>query len=98
MWSPQTYVDCFFWFASIIVTVGELPNPDSFGKLLLLLKSSSYFSETSSSKRAKKVSSCAVGSLFDTEVISFSFCKVIELEYFVICCNKTNCQFSDPDH
>ncbi|KAJ6839615.1 rRNA biogenesis protein RRP5 [Iris pallida] len=61
---------------SVRATIGELPNPDSFGRLLLLLKSLSGFSETSSSKRAKKRSNYDVGSLVEAEIIDM---KPLEL-------------------
>lgn len=71
----------FFWFASILVTVGELPCPDSSGRLLLFVKCSSEFSEASSSKRTKKASSYIVGTLTNAEVNSFSFYIGTNVEY-----------------
>ena len=45
-----------------------LPSPATAGRLLLLLKSMSEVTETSSSKRAKKKSSYDVGALVQAEV------------------------------
>lgn len=53
---------------SILVNVGELPNPDSCNRLLLLIK---HTVDASSSKRARKSSNYAIGSLVDAEVNSF---------------------------
>lgn len=49
-----------------------LPSPSTAGRLLLLLKSVSEPTETSSSKKAKKKSSYNVGSLVQAEVVSFN--------------------------
>ncbi|KAJ6846908.1 rRNA biogenesis protein RRP5 [Iris pallida] len=61
---------------SVLATIGELPSPDSFGRLLLLLKSLSGFSETFGSKRAKKKSNYDIGSLVEAEIIDI---KPLEL-------------------
>ncbi|KDP21906.1 hypothetical protein JCGZ_03044 [Jatropha curcas] len=53
---------------SVIATVMALPNPSTSGRLLLLLKSISEITETSSSKKAKKKSSYDVGSLVQAEI------------------------------
>ncbi|XP_060194089.1 rRNA biogenesis protein RRP5 isoform X2 [Lycium barbarum] len=53
---------------SVIATVMALPSPSTSGRLLLLLKSISEASETSSSKRAKRKSSYNVGSLVQAEI------------------------------
>uniref|UniRef100_A0A5B7AEH9 rRNA biogenesis protein RRP5 n=1 Tax=Davidia involucrata TaxID=16924 RepID=A0A5B7AEH9_DAVIN len=53
---------------SVIATIMALPSPSTAGRLLLLLKSISEVTETSSSKRAKKKSSYNVGSLVQAEI------------------------------
>ncbi|KAL5741947.1 hypothetical protein ACOSP7_028679 [Xanthoceras sorbifolium] len=53
---------------SVIATVMDLPSPSTAGRLLLLLKSISEVTETSSSKRAKKKSSYDVGALVQAEI------------------------------
>ncbi|XP_019053357.1 PREDICTED: rRNA biogenesis protein RRP5 isoform X2 [Nelumbo nucifera] len=53
---------------SVVATVAALASPLTSGRLLLLLKSLSEASETSSSKRAKKKSSYKVGSLVEAEI------------------------------
>ncbi|RVX09623.1 rRNA biogenesis protein RRP5 [Vitis vinifera] len=53
---------------SVIASVMALPSPSTVGRLLLVLKSVSEATETSSSKRAKKKSSYNVGSLVQAEV------------------------------
>ncbi|KAG8646904.1 rRNA biogenesis protein RRP5 isoform X3 [Manihot esculenta] len=53
---------------SVIATVMALPSPSTAGRLLLLLKSVSEPTETSSSKKAKKKSSYNVGSLVQAEI------------------------------
>ncbi|KAK7848536.1 rrna biogenesis protein rrp5 [Quercus suber] len=62
---------------SVIATVMALPSPSTSGRLLLLLKSMSEASETSSSKRAKKKSSYKVGSLVQAEITEI---KSLELK------------------
>ena len=62
-----------FTWCSVIATVMALPSPSTSGRLLLLLKSMSEATETSSSKRAKKKSSYQVGSLVQAEVDYFAF-------------------------
>ncbi|KAG1347685.1 putative rRNA biogenesis protein RRP5 [Cocos nucifera] len=61
---------------SVLVTVGALPRSCSSGRLLLLLKSAGEVSETSRSKRARKMSSYTVGSLVTAEIIDI---KPLEL-------------------
>ncbi|XP_010934562.1 rRNA biogenesis protein RRP5 isoform X2 [Elaeis guineensis] len=61
---------------SVLVTVGVLPSSCSSGRLLLLLKSAGDVSETSRSKRARKMSSYTVGSLVVGEIIDI---KPLEL-------------------
>ncbi|XP_073261303.1 rRNA biogenesis protein RRP5 isoform X2 [Populus alba] len=53
---------------SVSATVMALPTPSTAGRLLLLLKSISEVTETSSSKKAKRKSSCNVGSLVQAEI------------------------------
>ncbi|XP_057982836.1 rRNA biogenesis protein RRP5 [Malania oleifera] len=53
---------------SVIATVISLPSPLTGGRLLLLLKSISESTDTSSSKRAKKKLSYNVGSLIQAEI------------------------------
>ncbi|XP_059646446.1 rRNA biogenesis protein RRP5 [Cornus florida] len=53
---------------SVTATIMALPSPSTFGRLLLLLKSISDVTETSSSKREKKRSSYHVGSLVQAEI------------------------------
>ncbi|KAK1575786.1 hypothetical protein Q3G72_008289 [Acer saccharum] len=53
---------------SVVATVMALPSPSTAGRLLLLLKSISEVTETSSSKRAKKRSSYDVGALVQAEI------------------------------
>ncbi|XP_024014881.1 rRNA biogenesis protein RRP5 isoform X2 [Eutrema salsugineum] len=53
---------------SVVATVEALQNPLTSGRLLLLLDSVSGISETSRSKRAKKKSSCEVGSVVHAEI------------------------------
>lgn len=53
---------------SVIASVMALPSPSTVGRLLLVLKSVSEATETSSSKRAKKKSSYNVGSLVQAEI------------------------------
>uniref|UniRef100_A0A2N9FCM1 S1 motif domain-containing protein n=1 Tax=Fagus sylvatica TaxID=28930 RepID=A0A2N9FCM1_FAGSY len=62
---------------SVIATVMALPSPSTSGRLLLLLKSMSEATETSSSKRAKKKSSYQVGSLVQAEITEI---KPLELK------------------
>ncbi|KAF2307726.1 hypothetical protein GH714_031243 [Hevea brasiliensis] len=52
----------------VIATVMALPSPSTAGRLLLLLKSISDPTETSSSKKAKKKSCYNVGSLVQAEI------------------------------
>lgn len=52
----------------MLATVEALPAADSSGRLLLLLKSLSEVSDSSVSKRAKKMSNYSVGLLVDAEV------------------------------
>ena len=60
-------------WCSVIASVMALPSPSTVGRLLLVLKSVSEATETSSSKRAKKKSSYNVGSLVQAEVDNFEF-------------------------
>eukprot|EP00268_Persea_americana_P004314 TRINITY_DN1135_c1_g1_i2.p1 TRINITY_DN1135_c1_g1~~TRINITY_DN1135_c1_g1_i2.p1 ORF type:complete len:1393 (+),score=282.83 TRINITY_DN1135_c1_g1_i2:3381-7559(+) len=53
---------------SIVATIEALPGPSTAGRLLLLLKSLSEVSETSSSKRAKKRSGYNIGSIVEAEI------------------------------
>ncbi|AAG51058.1 rRNA biogenesis protein, putative, 3' partial; 75505-85642, partial [Arabidopsis thaliana] len=53
---------------SVVASVKAVQNPLTSGRLLLLLDSVSGTSETSRSKRAKKKSSCEVGSVVHAEV------------------------------
>ncbi|KAG5252940.1 protein RRP [Salix suchowensis] len=53
---------------SVSATVMALPIPSTAGRLLLLLKSISEVTETSSSKKAKRKSSYNVGSLIQAEI------------------------------
>ncbi|CAK7342219.1 unnamed protein product [Dovyalis caffra] len=53
---------------SVSATVMALPTSSTAGRLLLLLKSISEVTETSSSKKAKRKSSCNVGSLVQAEI------------------------------
>lgn len=53
---------------SVTATVVALPNPTTCGRLLLLLKTLSDGTESSSSKRAKNKSSYDVGSLVQVEI------------------------------
>ncbi|CAH2053972.1 unnamed protein product [Thlaspi arvense] len=53
---------------SVVASVEALQNPLTSGRLLLLLDSVSGISETSRSKRAKKKSSCEVGSVVHAEI------------------------------
>lgn len=53
---------------SVSATVMALPTPSTAGRLLLLLKSISEVTETSSAKKAKRKSSCNVGSLVQAEI------------------------------
>ncbi|XP_050226780.1 rRNA biogenesis protein RRP5 [Mercurialis annua] len=53
---------------SVAATVMALPGSSTAGRLLLLLKSISEITETSSSKKAKKKSSYNVGSLVQAEI------------------------------
>ncbi|KAL1204733.1 rRNA biogenesis protein RRP5 [Cardamine amara subsp. amara] len=53
---------------SVVASVKTLQNPLTSGRLLLLLDSVSGASETSHSKKAKKKSSCEVGSVVHTEI------------------------------
>ncbi|PSS36280.1 RRNA biogenesis protein [Actinidia chinensis var. chinensis] len=62
---------------SVIATIMALPSPATAGRLLLLLKSMSEVTETSSSKRAKKKSSYDVGALVQAEITEI---KPLELK------------------
>ncbi|XP_010489787.1 PREDICTED: rRNA biogenesis protein RRP5-like [Camelina sativa] len=53
---------------SVVASVEAVQNPLSSGRLLLLLDSVSGTSETSRSKKAKKKSSCEVGSVVHAEI------------------------------
>ncbi|KAK2985370.1 hypothetical protein RJ640_029327 [Escallonia rubra] len=53
---------------SVIATIMALPSPSTSGRLLLLLKSTSEVTESSTSKRLKKKSSYNVGSLVHGEI------------------------------
>ncbi|EEF30787.1 programmed cell death protein, putative [Ricinus communis] len=53
---------------SVVATVMALPSSSTAGRLLLLLKSISEITETSSTKKAKKKSSYKIGSLVQAEV------------------------------
>ncbi|CAL9220483.1 unnamed protein product [Arabidopsis halleri] len=53
---------------SVVASVKAVQNPLTSGRLLLLLDSVSGTSETSRSKRAKKKSSCEVGSVVHAEI------------------------------
>ncbi|KAG7581622.1 S1 domain [Arabidopsis suecica] len=53
---------------SVVASVEAVQNPLASGRLLLLLDSVSGTSETSRSKRAKKKSSCEVGSVVHAEI------------------------------
>ncbi|ONK74792.1 uncharacterized protein A4U43_C03F10190 [Asparagus officinalis] len=66
----------FHYGQSVVATVGEVPSPDSLGRLLLLLKCTTEVLKTSSSKRTKKAPNYVVGSLVDAEVIDI---KPLEL-------------------
>ncbi|XP_057496360.1 rRNA biogenesis protein RRP5 [Actinidia eriantha] len=61
----------------VIATIMALPSPATAGRLLLLLKSMSEVTETSSSKRAKKKSSYDVGALVQAEITEI---KPLELK------------------
>ncbi|GMP97188.1 hypothetical protein CsSME_00045548 [Camellia sinensis var. sinensis] len=60
---PRQYVNG----QSVIATIMALPSPATAGRLLLLLKSISEVTETSSSKRAKKKSGYDVGAVVQAE-------------------------------
>lgn len=62
---------------SVAATVVALPNPTTCGRLLLLLKSLSDGTESSSSKRAKNKSNYDVGSLVQVEITEI---KPLELK------------------
>ncbi|GFY80721.1 similar to RIBOSOMAL RNA PROCESSING 5 [Actinidia rufa] len=62
---------------SVIATIMALPSPATAGRLLLLLKSMSEVTETSSSKRAKKKSNYDVGALVQAEITEI---KPLELK------------------
>ncbi|KAJ3670185.1 hypothetical protein LUZ60_010509 [Juncus effusus] len=61
---------------SVTAVVGALPSSDSSERLLLLLKTLSEKSKSSSAKRAKMKSNCRVGSLVQGEIIEI---KPLEL-------------------
>ncbi|CAL5409180.1 unnamed protein product [Camellia sinensis] len=63
MFPPRQYVNG----QSVIATIMALPSPATTGRLLLLLKSVSEVTETSSSKRAKKKSGYDVGAVVQAE-------------------------------
>ncbi|KAK8960422.1 hypothetical protein KSP40_PGU014000 [Platanthera guangdongensis] len=58
----------FLYGQRVSATVEALPTSDSGGRLLLLLQSLSEVSDSSHSKRAKKLSNYTVGSLVEAEV------------------------------
>ncbi|CAL5418093.1 unnamed protein product [Camellia sinensis] len=62
---------------SVIATIMALPSPATAGRLLLLLKSISEVTETSSSKRAKKKSGYDVGAVVQAEITEI---KTLELK------------------
>ncbi|GMP97232.1 hypothetical protein CsSME_00045566 [Camellia sinensis var. sinensis] len=62
---------------SVIATIMALPSPATTGRLLLLLKSVSEVTETSSSKRAKKKSGYDVGAVVQAEITEI---KILELK------------------
>ncbi|CAL5321258.1 unnamed protein product [Camellia sinensis] len=62
---PRQYVNGQSW--CVIATIMALPSPATAGRLLLLLKSISEVTETSSSKRAKKKSGYDVGAVVQAE-------------------------------
>ncbi|KAI0529621.1 hypothetical protein KFK09_002175 [Dendrobium nobile] len=66
----------FFNGQRVLATVEALPSADTGGRLLLLLKSLSEISNSSISKRAKKMSNYAVGSLVEAEIVDI---KSLEL-------------------
>ncbi|CAL5362822.1 unnamed protein product [Camellia sinensis] len=61
----------------VIATIMALPSPATAGRLLLLLKSVSEVTETSSSKRAKKKSGYDVGAVVQAEITEI---KTLELK------------------
>ncbi|CAL5377847.1 unnamed protein product [Camellia sinensis] len=70
---PRQYVNG----QSVIATIMALPSPATAGRLLLLLKSISEVTETSSSKRAKKKSGYDVGAVVQAEITEI---KTLELK------------------
>ncbi|XP_028055134.1 rRNA biogenesis protein RRP5 isoform X14 [Camellia sinensis] len=70
---PRQYVNG----QSVIATIMALPSPATAGRLLLLLKSVSEVTETSSSKRAKKKSGYDVGAVVQAEITEI---KTLELK------------------
>ncbi|GMP97212.1 hypothetical protein CsSME_00045550 [Camellia sinensis var. sinensis] len=73
MFPPRQYVNG----QSVIATIMALPSPATTGRLLLLLKSVSEVTETSSSKRAKKKSGYDVGAVVQAEITEI---KILELK------------------
>ncbi|CAL5321310.1 unnamed protein product [Camellia sinensis] len=69
----QSPLDSF----GVIATIMALPSPATTGRLLLLLKSVSEVTETSSSKRAKKKSGYDVGAVVQAEITEI---KILELK------------------
>ncbi|CAL5418100.1 unnamed protein product [Camellia sinensis] len=71
---PRQYVN---GQSCVIATIMALPSPATAGRLLLLLKSISEVTETSSSKRAKKKSGYDVGAVVQAEITEI---KTLELK------------------
>ncbi|CAL5390075.1 unnamed protein product [Camellia sinensis] len=74
MFPPRQYVN---GQSCVIATIMALPSPATTGRLLLLLKSVSEVTETSSSKRAKKKSGYDVGAVVQAEITEI---KILELK------------------
>ncbi|KAK8947319.1 hypothetical protein KSP39_PZI006890 [Platanthera zijinensis] len=67
----------FLYGQRVSATVEALPTSDSGGRLLLLLQSLSEVSDSSHSKRAKKLSNYTVGSLVEAEIVEIKSLELI---------------------
>lgn len=67
----------FVYGQRVSATVEALPTTDSGGRLLLLLKSLSEVSDSSHSKRAKRLSIYTIGSLVEAEIVEIKSLELI---------------------
>ncbi|KAJ0982713.1 hypothetical protein J5N97_010968 [Dioscorea zingiberensis] len=81
---------------SVRVTVGELANNDSCGRLLLLLKFQNEGADASNSKRSKK-SGYKVGSVIEGEIVDIKPFELV-LKFGNECCGRVHITEVDDDH